>query len=182
MNQTCIVNPDSKKYQMPTPDSNDLGVDSPCIVIWADICVSQVNVRVAYMSLILVSWFGWIMLISRFLQSTEKFIVRRKRSAFTSGERRTVLHNSMLGTLSNPKNIWRVFDADLCTRYVFLKGDGISTPGFGRVSTRRYSPWWPQLVPSQRFQGFKKTPRIAHSLWKPLSLLISQVGDNRRFS
>lgn len=24
MNQTCIVNPVTKKYQMPTPDSNDL--------------------------------------------------------------------------------------------------------------------------------------------------------------
>lgn len=24
MNQTCVVNPDSKKYQMLTPDSNDL--------------------------------------------------------------------------------------------------------------------------------------------------------------
>lgn len=91
-------------------------LDSPSIVIWADICFSQVNVRLAYMSLILVSWFGLVMLISRFLQSTEKFIVRRKRSAFTSGERKTVLHNSTLGTLSNPKNIRRVLEADLCTR------------------------------------------------------------------
>lgn len=134
----------------------------------------------------IVSWFGWVTVISRFLQSTEKFIVWRKRSAFTSGERGTVLHNSMLGTLSNPKNIWRVLEADLCTRHVFLKGKGISTPGFGRVSTRRYSPWWPHLVPSQqRFQGFKRTPLIgspAYSLWKPLSLLSSQVGDDRRFS